>query len=171
MENKGQVNLEVLGALAVTLVVVGLTVVIGLLIFAEVKNVVVDNIDSNQTVNESVIWVNSTFVALRFSPNSVTLTCDNAINGTGNATVAAITIGSGNFTCSSQGFNLTDDGTRNYNTTVFVTYTHKQADLAFNGTSEVQNATSDIPTWLSIIVITVIGAFLIGLIAFFRNRN
>ncbi len=40
---------------------------------------------------------------------------------------------------------------------------------AFNGTSEVQNAMQDIPGWLSIIVITVIGALLIGLVQFFRG--
>ncbi len=33
----------------------------------------------------------------------------------------------------------------------------------------VQNATQDIPGWLSIIVITVIGALLIGLVQFFRG--
>lgn len=35
---------------------------------------------------------------------------------------------------------------------------------------EVQNAMSDIPTWLPIIVITVIGAVLLALIQFFRRR-
>jgi len=35
---------------------------------------------------------------------------------------------------------------------------------------EVQAAMDDIPTWLPIIVITVIGALLIGLISYFRGR-
>lgn len=35
---------------------------------------------------------------------------------------------------------------------------------------EVQNATSDIPGWLPIIVITVIGALLLGLVQYFRSR-
>ena len=35
---------------------------------------------------------------------------------------------------------------------------------------QVTNATSDIPTWLPIIVITVIGALLIGLVSLFRRR-
>ena len=35
---------------------------------------------------------------------------------------------------------------------------------------EVQNAMADIPGWLPIIVITVIGALLIGLVQFFRAR-
>jgi len=35
---------------------------------------------------------------------------------------------------------------------------------------EVQSAMDDIPTWLPIIVITIIGALLIGLVAIFRRR-
>ncbi len=41
--------------------------------------------------------------------------------------------------------------------------------IALNGTSDVQNAMSDIPGWLPIIVITVIGAILIGLVSMFRR--
>ncbi len=43
--------------------------------------------------------------------------------------------------------------------------------IGYNGTSEVQDAMSDIPGWLPIIVITVIGALLIGLVAFFRQSG
>ena len=35
---------------------------------------------------------------------------------------------------------------------------------------EVQAAISDIPTWLSIVVIAIIGALLIGLVGLFRRR-
>lgn len=39
-----------------------------------------------------------------------------------------------------------------------------------NATREVQTALSDIPGWLSIFVITVIGALLLGLVQMFRSR-
>ena len=48
--------------------------------------------------------------------------------------------------------------------------THPHGTLTWNATGEVQNAMSDIPTWLPIIVITVIGALLIGLVSLFRRR-
>ena len=38
---------------------------------------------------------------------------------------------------------------------------------AWNGTTTTQEAMSDIPPWLPIIVITVIGSILIGLVALF----
>ncbi|GAG87311.1 unnamed protein product, partial [marine sediment metagenome] len=46
--------------------------------------------------------------------------------------------------------------------------THKEGTSAWNATNDVQSAMSDIPGWLPIIVITVIGALLIGLVARFR---
>ena len=49
------------------------------------------------------------------------------------------------------------------------------ADVTADGNAtaavnEVQDAMSDIPGWLPIIVITVIGALLLGLVAYFRGR-
>ena len=41
---------------------------------------------------------------------------------------------------------------------------------AWNATTEIQNAMQDIPGWLPIIIITVIGAILLGLVAYFRGR-
>jgi len=41
---------------------------------------------------------------------------------------------------------------------------------ASTAVDETQDAMSDVPTWLPIIVITVIGALLIGLISLFRRR-
>lgn len=41
---------------------------------------------------------------------------------------------------------------------------------AFNATVETISAISDIPQWLPIIVITVIGALLIGLVSMFRKN-
>lgn len=40
---------------------------------------------------------------------------------------------------------------------------------AHNATNEIQNAVQDIPSWLAIIVITVIGGILLSLIQFFRR--
>jgi uncharacterized protein (UPF0333 family) len=40
---------------------------------------------------------------------------------------------------------------------------------AYNATEATQNALDDIPGWLPIIIITVIGALLIGLVGLFRR--
>ena len=41
--------------------------------------------------------------------------------------------------------------------------------LTYNASQDVQNAMADIPGWLPIIVITVIGAVLLGLVSYFRK--
>ncbi len=43
-------------------------------------------------------------------------------------------------------------------------------DSACNSTIILQDAVSDIPGWVPIIIITVIGAILIGLVGMFRRR-
>jgi len=52
----------------------------------------------------------------------------------------------------------------------FESATHPKGTAAINGTNDTINAIADIPGWLPIIVITVIGALLIGLVARFRSR-
>ncbi len=49
--------------------------------------------------------------------------------------------------------------------------TGSNTSFAVNATGEVQNAMQDIPGWLPIIVVTVIGALLLGLIQVFRRGN
>jgi len=95
MNNKGQ--LDQLQPLIVALVVIGIVLVVGFLIFAEVQDQVVD-IDSVDETNTS-------------------------------------------------------------------TYTY-----GYNATQSVQSATEDIPGWLPIIVVVVIGAMLIGLVSFLRRQ-
>ena len=41
---------------------------------------------------------------------------------------------------------------------------------AVNGTQEVQNALDDIPGWLPIVIVAVIGAALLGIVSYFRSR-
>ena len=43
------------------------------------------------------------------------------------------------------------------------------ASYAYNASVDVQSATSDIPGWLPIVVITVIGGVLLTLVRFFRS--
>jgi len=44
------------------------------------------------------------------------------------------------------------------------------ASVTCNGTNAVRSAMEDIPGWLPIIVITIIGSILLGLVAYFKAR-
>tara|TARA_R100001530_G_scaffold136110_1_gene115300 strand:- start:656 stop:967 length:312 start_codon:yes stop_codon:yes gene_type:complete len=47
--------------------------------------------------------------------------------------------------------------------------TQGHQSLAYNSTSTLQSAVDDIPTWIPLIVIAVIGSILLGLVALFRT--
>lgn len=48
--------------------------------------------------------------------------------------------------------------------------THPGGTAAWNATEKIQSSMDDIPGWLPIIIVTVIGALLLGLISYFRSR-
>ena len=126
-------------------------------------------ITTGTATNESYSYTNNTLAALTYSPTAAagTVACTAVYNNTANT----VTIGSGNYTCNNAGLIVTDTKTSGWATTLYVTYTYKTADYAYNASSTVQNATQDIPGWLPIIVVVVIGALLIGLVSFLRNQT
>lgn len=167
MEKKGQV-LE-LQNLVAPLVGIGVVLIIGFLIFGEIQDKAIDLEDNSGTVtNETSTWTNNTFVALDYSGNAMELSCTSVYNSTQTKNNSAIS--SQYYTCDYHGLNLVDNATLDYNTSISVSYTYKNKSAAYNATGDVQTATSDIPGWLPIIVITVIGAILLGLISHFRKK-
>jgi len=48
--------------------------------------------------------------------------------------------------------------------------THNESSYGYNATMDVTNAIADIPGWLPIIIVVVIGALLIGLVGFLRRQ-
>jgi len=168
MKNK-KAQIEQLQGLIITLVVVAMVLVVGFLIFAQTKDQVVDMISGGTATNESYSYTNNTLAALTYSPTAAagTVACTAVYNDTTNT----VTIGSGNYTCNNAGLIVTDTETSGWASTLYVTYTYKTADYAYNSTNTVQNTTQDIPGWLPIIIVVVIGALLIGLVSFLRQQT
>lgn len=158
-------QLEQLQGIILVLIVTGILLVVGFLIFAETQEQVIDLMTTSTATNESYAYVDSTLAALTHSPGAVTLSCSALYNDTANTVV----IGSGNYTCNVSGLKVVADQT--FNETLFVTYTYKTADYAYNASSEVTGATEDVPGWLPIIVVVLIGAVLIGLVSFLRRQT
>jgi len=168
MKYKKKAQIEQLQGLIVALVIIAVVLVVGFLIFAETKDQVVDMIDTSTATNESYSYTNNTLVALTYSPTAAagTVACTAVYNDTANA----VTISSDRYTCNNAGLIVDDVGTYTYASTLYVTYTYKTADYAYNASNDVQNATQDIPGWLPIIVVVVIGSLLIGLVLFLRRQ-
>lgn len=161
-------QIDQLQGLIVALVVVGIVLVVGFLIFAQTKDQVADLISSATATNESLTYANYTLTALTHSPSSVTLSCSALYNDTANV----VAISANNYTCNTSGIYISNPGgILGLPATLYVTYTYKAADYAYNASNTVQNATQDIPGWLPIIVVVVIGALLIGLVSFLRQQS
>jgi len=162
-------QIEQLQGLIITLVIVGMVLIVGFLIFAQTKTQVVSMITTSTATNESYSYTNNTLAALTYSPTAAagTVACTAVYNNTANTQV----ISSGFYTCNNDGLIITETQANTTNAQLYVTYTYKTADYAYNASSTVQNATQDIPGWLPIIVVVIIGALLIGLVSFLRNQT
>lgn len=64
-------------------------------------------------------------------------------------------------------FNVT--GHNCYNISDAAHFIDANLTSAFNGTQDTKGAMSQIPGWLSIIIITAIGALLLGIVSYFRK--
>ena len=162
--NKRKADLANLSGLVIGLVVIGIVLTVGFLISAQMKTQVVAETSTSKTYNETAAWTNNTYVRLTNNTGQLELACTEVLN----SSTAHEVIDSGNYTCSPSGINLVDrttTGIDTWNTSgVIVTYTWKEETYAYNASGEVQNVTQDIPGWLGIIVVTVIGSLLITLI-------
>ena len=168
MKYKKKAQIEQLQGLVITLVIVGMVLVVGFLIFAQTKEQVTSLISSATATNESLTYANYTLTALTNSPGTVELSCSALYNDTANA----VTISANNYTCGTNGITISNpSGVLGLPATLYVTYTYKTADYAYNATNDIQNATQDIPGWLPIIIVVVIGALLIGLVSFLRRQS
>ena len=160
MKKKGQIN--ELSTIAIALVAIAIVLAVGFLIFSETKSVAKDKIPTLTTENETLTWSNNTYVQLTRS-NGLAFNCLYVYNGTA-------VLPASNYTCRlGSGINISSPS-HDWNDTLLITYTYKLPSLAYNATGKVQNATDDIPGWFPIMVITLIGAMLIGLVSTFRKQ-
>jgi hypothetical protein len=166
---KGQ--LDQLGTLAVGIAVLAITLTIAFLVISEGEEQAADLISATTVTNESVAgWSdNVTRAVFAFGPNAVdsSVSCSQVWNGTTGGIVAST-----NYTCTNLGIIFVgDNSTGGWNGTALITYTYQAPSYAVNGTRALANATDDVPGWIPLIVITVIGALLLGLVAMFRKNQ
>lgn len=152
--------------LVVPLIGVGIILVVGFLIFSESKDVTIDLASTATVTNESIAsYVVNLTQSLDYSTHALALSCTNLYNDSAHTFEIA-----SNFTCGTSGINITYNMTGNETSALYVDYNYKNTTSAYKGISATQNATQDIPGWLAIIVIVVIGGILITLISYFRKK-
>ena len=169
MNKKGQV-FEQFGSLAIGIAALAILLVVAFLIMDQGKEQAVDLTGTtrfNETISSVTFEVFTAFpkCVAKFSTMSVAEVLNHTNASASPVSTAMYTVGSYyrvNFTNKSGAF-----GMNSFN----VTYVCKEPDHAYNATGELQRATDTVPTWVPIIVITFIGAILLGLVALIRKKR
>lgn len=159
---------EQLGALIVPLVVVGMVLMIGFLIFDEANTIATDVTEDVTHSNITKTYENASFLEC---VNEFAMSVTAVYNGTEAAN--SVLLSSANYTVGENSsimfVDYAQEGYVAIGPSISMTYVCNPKDATYNASIDVRNATQDIPGWLPIIVITVIGALLIGLVAMFRR--
>jgi len=170
MNKKGQM-FEQLGGLATGIVALAILLVVAFLIMSQGKEVVVGLIDSTGYANETKSITADVFATFENCVDDQALSLTTVYNDTDSN--SAVTYGTGNWTVVLNTVNFSNklnDATP-FATSINLTYSCKEPDEAYNATESLQNATSGIPSWVPIIVITFIGVILLGLVALIRRSQ
>lgn len=154
-----------ISGLSIGLVTIGVILVVGLLVLANMKTQIAGQLPSRTSINESVTWTNNTLAQLAYR-NVYSLSCNTVYNGTN-----GVVIGAGNYTCSTTGITIINQTDVSFKSPALVTYTFQPFDEGYNATSSVQTSVNTVPGWLTIVVIVIIGSILIGLVLAFRKRQ
>ena len=169
MNRKGQANFQNFFGLATGVAALAIILTVAFLILAEGRSTSADNVATFTISNESVAgWSSNVTRAAFGSTGEVipsTVACTAVWNG-------STLVGSGNYTCNDGGILFVGaNNSPTWNYTALVSYTAKNKSRAWNGTATMTNATQDVPGWVPLIIIAVIGATLLGIVSVLRRRN
>ncbi len=183
MDKKGQMFDQMAG-LAIGTLTVAVILVVALLVLAEGKDQAIDKAASISFTNSTEsITINQTTALEGSCVNERSLSVTEVFNGTqGNGTRddtngfdALVLLSAGNYTITNNGINISDGflgaGVGSLVTSVNISFTCVSKSKAYNATVTMQNATSDIPAWVPLIILAAIGAMLLGIVQLFRNRG
>jgi hypothetical protein len=176
MNKKGQA-LAGLGQLALGVAVLCIVLTVAFMVLDQGRDQTLDNADTFSTDNQTVTVVPNTWVNLNtgctWERDATVLAVYN------NSVTPAGVLEAGNYTVSGYRINVSNttwdtagDGSGVINLSgINITYSCVTQSLSYNATVTLTNATFDIPGWVPLIIVTVVGVIMLGLIALFRGRR
>lgn len=160
LNRKGQV-LENLGVIGISIATFTIIIVVAFLVMSETKDASLNLVDASAFVNVTTSITADSFVIINPSCVIERNAVVTLVHNTSNSAV----IIAANYTVTSNTINVSVGSTAG--ATVNITYSCLIKDNAYNSTEELQNATSDIPGWIPLIVIVLIGMLILGMISRF----
>jgi hypothetical protein len=166
MNKKGQI-MDNLGGLAIGVAILAITLTISFLVIGEGREEINDTLAVTTFNNQTL--AQSNYSAVAFNNDCLgSVTCLAASNDSGAWDAYVPTA---NYTCNISGFTFQDAGNTSYNpaTTLYINYSCKIADAGYNSTLTLASAVDEIPGWVPLIIIAVVGIVMLGLVAMFRR--
>jgi len=151
------------GSLAIGVGTLAIVLVVAFMILAQGRSTTVSLITATSYQANKTL-TNNTIVTF----NECIADEDIIVTGVSNGTADQVTLSSGNYTIQRNTINVTCIDSQ-CSAIKEVNYSCRLPTVAYNSTTSLQTATSTIPGWVSIIIITALGAALIGMVAMFRR--
>jgi hypothetical protein len=167
MKNKKGQIFENIGSLAVGIGSLAVTLVVAFLILAQGVTQSTELTTATTFTNETVSLPNATTTVITKCVSNEDLTVVQMYN---DSLETGVVLASGNYTVTKNAIAV------NLQTAIAglspknVTYTCKLQSEAYNATVTMQNATQEVPDWIPLVVVVVIGGILLSLVAVLRNR-
>ena len=163
--------IESIGGLVIPLIVIAVVLVVGFLILAHNKSSLVSSPETpifrvnNETVTYTLV---PNFAALA-NPGQAYVNCIEVRNTSSSTGV----IPAAEYRCvAGRGIFFTNSSLSAMNSTqINVTYDYSEGGKGYNATVQVGNATSEVPGWLPIVVLVIIGGVLIAMAGFIREQT
>ena len=166
LNKKGQGIFENIGAIGIGVVALAIILTVVFLIISEGQSAVVDQITGTRFNNVTKTLTNNTIITFNECIDNVDMNVVEVLNGSIDVPVV---LTPGNYTIVLNTINVTCVDTETCGTTKNITYICKTGDSAYNATVSLGETTNDVPGWVPIIIITMLGSVLIGLIKVFRR--
>lgn len=156
---KAKFEIQELLGIGMTIVVLGIAMAYGIQVIGESKEDIGDTIASGTATNESHVFVNQTLFALD-NPGAFRLSCSAVRDNNGSVVPAS------NYTCNQNGVTITDQGgvTSGDNGTVYVDYTYKYGNEAYNASNDALTGVAKLPQKLPTIVTVIVASVIIGIL-------
>jgi len=166
---KGQ-TFELIGGAAVGIAVLVLVLVVAMLIASNVKTTSGNQITSTTYTGVYKTMTNATTTEFPECIDTETMIVNTIYNGTGRAAADIVIQGPGiNYTVSYNKITMNVSDLGAYLSPANITYSCKYPSYAFNQTKVLTASAAQIPGWVPLIVIIMIGAIVIGLVQRFRQ--
>jgi len=167
LNTKGQSVLDNFGSLAIGVGTFTIIIIVAFLIMSQGKTAAINQITATSYDRERTTIEDSATTCFEKCIHDENMVVT-AI--TQNASGEGLTWSAENYSISKNCITMATSP-YDYNNTANISYSCKKTSVAYNSTETLQSATDTVPGWISIIIITAIGAAILGMVGLLKRNQ